>query len=822
MIDMDRQKAFAVLGLPDDASSAEIDALVIDRRRKLRQRIVFASTVEQRQTSELALAELESAHVVATLAKADLDSNPPAGAAISLPMGMTLGDRYVIRRSIGYGESGAVFAALDLSWGKEVALKIIRPELLLVPGTYERLQAATQSVFELAHSGVVSVYGVTKMKGQVVIAMELLPQRNLRSFVANAPKGRNGLGRSGPAVGQVVDIVSGISAALDYARVKTLHLNLKPDNVIVTDEGFIKLTDFGLDSILGPALQITSPTAREQRRYRAPELARQSETGSSGRTAIDERADQFSVAAIAHFLLLAAAPYPDPSAFTLRHMGLPKPLADVLSRALSSDPHARFTTLKEFSAAFSRASRKRVSRRVITTTLGSFGIAALLTIGTSVVTGRDNPLAAFLMPLIHAIPGFAPDSSEYADVLALQDKVLTLSSELTRAQNTLRRSVIESRIEMRSKAQSLDLAESDEQLATAEVEYVAADRAYRSVSALSTVANPEIFNNPETLNAINLIGLANDHISQNRQDAARAALSRAEAVLLEKLQDFAQAEILVAERFSEPEQKSLSSGSALDAIQSDQLRRDWQSASQTRRRFAAEVQARMVTVPRGVFEMGDITGLGNKTEQPVRAVLVPAFQLSAFEVTIGEFESCVADGLCRTLDFVSTSDQSSDLPAMGINWFDAQDYITWLSRKTGAEYRLPTEAEWEYAARAQIGGAYPWGDQIGRGLANCINCGSAWERIGPAPVGSFAANAFGLNDMAGNVWEWTADCWYPNYDGAPAIATAREGNAICAERVMRGGSWDNDAWLARTTYRGRGRPDMRHDLYGFRVAKSVD
>ena len=220
--------------------------------------------------------------------------------------------------------------------------------------------------------------------------------------------------------------------------------------------------------------------------------------------------------------------------------------------------------------------------------------------------------------------------------------------------------------------------------------------------------------------------------------------------------------------------------------------------------------------------MGDITGLGNKTEQPVRAVLVPAFQLSAFEVTIGEFESCVADGLCRTLDFVSTSDQSSDLPAMRINWFDAQDYITWLSRKTGAEYRLPTEAEWEYAARAQIGGAYPWGDQIGRGLANCINCGSAWERIGPAPVGSFAANAFGLNDMAGNVWEWTADCWYPNYDGAPAIATAREGNAICAERVMRGGSWDNDAWLARTTYRGRGRPDMRHDLYGFRVAKSVD
>ena len=338
MIDMDRQRAFAVLGLPDDASSDEIEALVNDRRRKLRQRIVFASTAEQRQSSERALVELESAHVVVTLPADDSESNLPNGSRIMLAMGSALGDRYVIRRRIGYGESGAVFAALDLTWGKEVALKIIRPELLLVPGTYERLETAVQAVSELAHSCVVSVYGVSKIEGHVVVAMELLPQQNLRVLLQDAPTLTGHGRRSGLTVGHIIDIVQGLCTALDYARSKTLHLNLKPDNVIISDDGFVKLTDFGLDSILGPALQITSPTAREQRRYRAPEQARQSETGSQGRTPIDERADQFSVAAITHYLLLAAAPYPDPSPVALRQMGLAKPMADALSRALSSDP----------------------------------------------------------------------------------------------------------------------------------------------------------------------------------------------------------------------------------------------------------------------------------------------------------------------------------------------------------------------------------------------------------------------------------------------------------------------------------------------------
>lgn len=820
MIDMDRQKAFAVLGLPDDASREEIEALVGERRRRLRQRIVFASTAEQRESSERALAELETAHAVATIIPDDQNNEFPQGARLNLVAGTTLADRYVIRRRIGYGENGAVFAALDLSWGNEVALKVIRPELLLVPGTYNRLNATIRAVYELAHPSIVRLHGLSKLGGHVAIAMELLPQRNLRSLMRDVPRAPPGVRSAGLPVGQVVDKVKSICKALTYARSNTLHLNLKPDNVLVADDGTLKLTDFGLDAILQPTLTITSPTAREQRRYRAPELARQSETGVSGATSIDERADQFSLAAIAHFLLLAAAPYPDPSVEALRHMGVAAPMADALAKALSSNPAERYSTVQEFVDAFTRASRVGTSRRMFTSFVGAVGVAAILIATTSLVLEDENLVRKAIASFVKIYDGQDSRSANQASARALQDRVVALSKELNQNQNDLRRSVVDQRIVMRAKAQAIDLAETDDQRRQAEQDFEAANAAYQRFIALRDIANPEIFNSPVTLNAINMIGLANDHLVDGRADAAQTALQRAEAVLRGKLVDYRQAKQLAME------QMMYGAGAAAPNLSNPadatQLRRDWQQATQTRKRFAADIQANMVTIPGGSFEMGDRTGIGNPTERPIRRVLVPAFQLSAFEVTVGEYEACVTARVCAAPSGPPLGDQPANAPVNGVSWFDAQDYVGWVSRESGEGYRLPTEAEWEYAARANSDAAFSWGNQAGFGRANCIHCGSAWENVGPAPVGSFAPNAYGLYDMSGNVWEWTADCWYADYRGAPAIAIAREGNALCKERVLRGGSWDNDAWLARTTYRGRGTADMRHDLNGFRIAKSIN
>src|SRR5262249_17947659 len=154
-----------------------------------------------------------------------------------------------------------------------------------------------------------------------------------------------------------------------------------------------------------------------------------------------------------------------------------------------------------------------------------------------------------------------------------------------------------------------------------------------------------------------------------------------------------------------------------------------------------------------------------------------------------DWDACSAYGNC---------DQISDngwgrgpQPVINVTWDDANRYVSWLSRITGKHYRLLSEAEYEYAARAGTSTAYPWGNDIGKNQANCNGCGSMWDNKQPAPVGSFASNDFGLYDMVGNVGQWVEDCFHPNYEGAPTNGSAWT-TGDCRRRVVRGGSWTDD------------------------------
>ena len=139
---------------------------------------------------------------------------------------------------------------------------------------------------------------------------------------------------------------------------------------------------------------------------------------------------------------------------------------------------------------------------------------------------------------------------------------------------------------------------------------------------------------------------------------------------------------------------------------------------------------------------------------------------------------------------------------------------------TGQTYRLLSEAEWEYAARAGSTTAYPWGDDVGKNNANCYGCGSEWDGKRPAPAGSFAANAFGLHDMNGNVWEWTEDSWHSDYQGAPQDGSAWQGGDPSL-RVLRGGSWLFIPRYLHSASRFRIRPDIRYNDLGFRLARTL-
>jgi formylglycine-generating enzyme required for sulfatase activity len=162
---------------------------------------------------------------------------------------------------------------------------------------------------------------------------------------------------------------------------------------------------------------------------------------------------------------------------------------------------------------------------------------------------------------------------------------------------------------------------------------------------------------------------------------------------------------------------------------------------------------------------------------------------------------------------------SDNSPVYNADWDDAQQYVKWLSKKTGFEYRLPSEAEWEYAAEAGTEKRLWWGDAPGV-HANCRDCGGPYDRLRPLPVGSFPANPFGLYDMNGGVAEWVEDCWHPDYAGAPQDAKPRISDG-CRTRTLRGGSWRDKKTAITAKSRWEYDQSVRYVANGFRVSRNV-
>src|SRR5437868_4027030 len=178
--------------------------------------------------------------------------------------------------------------------------------------------------------------------------------------------------------------------------------------------------------------------------------------------------------------------------------------------------------------------------------------------------------------------------------------------------------------------------------------------------------------------------------------------------------------------------------------------------------------AEMVVVPAGEFALGSpATEKGRReNEGPQHKVkIAKPFAVSKFPVTFADWDACVSVGGCPQIG--DNGYGRGTRPVINVNWNEAQQYVSWLSKMTGRPYRLLTESEWEYAARAGTQTAYFWGEEIGKDNANCNGCGSQWDNRGTSPVGSVKPNAFGLYDMAGNVWQWVQDCYQNNYNGAP-------------------------------------------------------
>ena len=229
----------------------------------------------------------------------------------------------------------------------------------------------------------------------------------------------------------------------------------------------------------------------------------------------------------------------------------------------------------------------------------------------------------------------------------------------------------------------------------------------------------------------------------------------------------------------------------------------------------------MIVVPAGAFAMGSPTSEPGREsdEGPQHEVAIAApFAVSKYDVTFDDWDACVAVGGCpHTRD---PGMERGRRPIVNVTWEDAQSYVAWFSRMTGAPYRLLSEAEWEYATRAGTTTRYYWGDEAGERKADCRGCGSPWDSKESSPVGSFAPNGFGLFDMAGDVWQWVEDCYHPDYNGAPTDGSAWT-SGDCRARVTRGGSWHDHAPYMRSATRIRDIFNDSDSDVGFRIARSL-
>lgn len=227
----------------------------------------------------------------------------------------------------------------------------------------------------------------------------------------------------------------------------------------------------------------------------------------------------------------------------------------------------------------------------------------------------------------------------------------------------------------------------------------------------------------------------------------------------------------------------------------------------------------MLTLPAGQYRMGDLNRLGDDNEKPVQTIQIARpFALSRFEVSFAEYDR-FADASGRKKPDDNGWGRGNQ-PVVNVSWNDAQAYVQWLREQTGQPYRLPSEAEWEYAARAGSDSAYWWGNELSDGRAVCDECGSQWDGKQPAPIGSLPANPWGLYDMNGNVDEWVADCYADNYEGYPANGAARQ-SPRCDYRSMRGGSWFDIGRVIRSASRYRHPPDTSRNTWGFRIALDI-
>ena len=734
-------------------------------------------------------------------------------------------DKYRILKCLGEGGFSAVYLAHDDRGDRDVAIKLFRPR-----DEYHLIDFATSS---FATSS--SEDGLQVLRERFVREARILGGLSDSPYIINVyefgeteegypyyvmPYVANHLGQLlgsdvfGRAVLDELDesahpgaltleqcltllhqILQGMEAAHAHGLV---HRDIKPSNILLSNTGQVRVADF---SIAKTPNGIQTTLGMGSRDYMAPE---QQESARH----VDGRADIYSIGVLAYRMLTGKLPtgrYADPEVVVPQ---LGKALNGMILKALQVDKDKRFRDAGEMLAAFEAALQQRTQEdedearfRDADETFVGFEAALQQKTQEDDAGSRKRRILPAAVALVAVfVAGLWFWAAEY------RLYPVTITSNVTDARITLRGNGNDY-----SYRNGLQLPPGSYQVEVSAPEHVSQTRTVSLDSdqiidfVLEQVLYPVTITSNVTDARITLRGNGNDYTYRNGLQLPAGSYQVS----------------ATAERYSP-------------------LSEIWQ-VSENNTRLVLELESigpepggtfrdpltdggegpLMVVLPAGRFRMGCLNDDDDcyDDEKPVHDVTLPNnFAMAVYEVSFAEYDRYVqATGVRRPDD---EGWGRGNRPVINVDWEEARAYARWLSEQTGRNYRLPTEAEWEYAARAGTTTKYSWGNEATPEQAN-YHGNDRWENT--APVGSFPANGFGLYDMHGNVHEWTQDCWHRSYDGAPTNGQAWEGanGGDCDHRVVRGGSWLLTPGDLRAAYRNYGGVSDRGASLGLRLVQDL-
>jgi len=621
--------------------------------------------------------------------------------------------KYELHEQLGRGGFGTVYRAIDLTLGREVALKILHPAYMADPDFIERFRREARTVAVLEHPNIVTVFDLDEADGRAFIAMRYLPGGSLRDRMKKE-------GRIPYPI--ALEIVRQVAAGLQAAHARGLvHRDIKPENILFSADGQAVITDFGLAKAVQSSTSSTSSSSggTGTPSYRAPELWR-------GKPPASPATDEYSLACVFCEMLsgkqLFAGETPDE--IITRHVvdgaelpenwppGVPNGLNDVLKTALAMKPEDRFTDLAGMQHALER-----------------------LSVG---VSQSETPAPAVLNTLYKKVED-TQASSDQADFGAAHQQIKTRLERTTQ-----------------------NWTENQPSSSTKKPTWLPWLIGVIGLGILATYGWYQMY-----------------HLRSTATPMATAYPTEVSYVATEAPTVVPTAEI-IGSTWTRP----------ADGM-------------------------KMVYVPAGEFSMG--SNNGQLDERPVHTVTLDAFWIDQTEVTTDMYARCVTAGKCQSpsssnsysRDSYYGDSQYADYPVIYVSWNDAVAYCAWA----GAE--LPSEAEWEKAARGTDGRTYPWGENINNTLANYNSYVGDTTEVGYYPTG---ASLYGALDMAGNVWEWVNSLYKPYPFDA---GDGREDVNASGPRVLRGGSWYDYEHYLRSALRYYSAADLTLNVIGFRCSRSL-